>query len=90
MMRGTRRWTTAIALSLTFGAGYLCGSVGQRPAAAQVEELGGAVMKKAGESGGTLGTAAKLGTAVSDMETHVSALQKNLDTLKSLQAALGG
>ena len=91
MTRGARRWTTALALSLTFGTGYLCGSVGQRAADAQVDVkgLGGAVMEKAGDSGGAVGTAAKLGTAVSDMQTHVTALQKNLETLKTLQSALG-
>ena len=46
-------------------------------------------MEKPGESGGAVGTAAKLGTAVSDMQTHVTALQKNLETLKTLQSALG-
>ena len=47
-------------------------------------------MKKAAESGGLPGSAAKLGTAISDMEQHVSGLQKNLDTLKKVKASLAG
>jgi hypothetical protein len=73
-----------------FTAGYVCGSVAQRPADAQVKDLGGAVMKQAGESGGALGSAAKLGTAIGDMQTQVDGLQKNLETLKQIKSALGG
>lgn len=90
MKRRTKYWATVAALSLTFSAGYLCGSVSQRAADAQVKELGGAVMKGASEQGGALGSAAKLGTSISDMEEHVTGLQKNLETLKKIQSALGG
>jgi|GEM_PF-463683 len=73
-----------------FGLGYLSGSVSQRNADAQLNEIGSDVMKRATESGGTLGTVAKLGTTISELEKHVSGMQKNIDTLKSVKAALGG
>ena len=47
-------------------------------------------MEKMGQSGGTLGAVAKLGSAISDMQKHVEALQKNLDTFKQVKGALGG
>jgi hypothetical protein len=72
-----------------FGVGYFCGSVTQNSANAQLGELGGEVMKKAAGSGGTVGSVAKLATTISDLEKHVSGLQKNIDTLKSVKTALG-
>ena len=68
-----------------FAAGFLCGSLTQRSADAQL----GDVMKKAAESG-ALGPAGELGTALVDMQDHVTALQKNIDTLKKVKSALGG
>lgn len=47
-------------------------------------------MDKAAGSGGTVGTVAKLGTTVSDLEKQVSGLQRNIATLKPVQSALGG
>ncbi|OFV86577.1 MAG: hypothetical protein A3J75_08835 [Acidobacteria bacterium RBG_16_68_9] len=73
-----------------FAAGFLCGSLTQRSASAQLDQLGGEVMKKAVGSGGALGGVADLGTTIVDMEQHVSGLQKNLDALKKVKAALGG
>jgi len=73
-----------------FGAGYLCGTLTQHNAEAQLGDIGGDIMSKAAGSGGTLGSVAKLGTTISDLEKHVSGLQKNIDTLKSVKAALGG
>jgi hypothetical protein len=73
-----------------FSAGFLCGSMTQHSANAQLGELGGELMKKAGESSGPLGSVAQLGTTISDMEKHVSGLQKNIDTLKKVKASLGG
>lgn len=90
MSHRIRRGTTILLALAVFGAGYLCGSVSGRQADAQVKELGGALMKEAGESGGALGSAAKLGTSIADMQEHVNGLQKNLETLKSIKAALGG
>jgi len=77
-------------LAAVFGAGILVGSLTQRTAEAQLGELGGKALEAAGQQGGTLGSAAKLGTSITEMQEHVSGLQKNLETLKQIQAALGG
>ena len=77
-----------------FAAGYLCGTVTERRAVADMADVGsavgGAAMKEAAGTGGALGSAAKLGTAITDMETQVNGLQKNLETLKVIKGALGG
>jgi len=93
----TRRMNNAVAagaMLAAFGAGYLCGSVTQRQANADMNDVGGAVggavMKQAGDSGGAVGTAAKLGTSISDMQEQVNGLQKNLEVLKSIKSAIGG
>ncbi len=90
MMMVMKRSIQVGVLTAVFATGYLCGSTSQRTADAQVGDLGGAAMKQAGESGGALGSATKLGTAIVDMQDHVSALQKNIDTLKGIKSALGG
>jgi len=41
-------------------------------------------------SGGMLGSAAQLGSSLTEMQDHVSGLQKNIDTLKKVQSALSG
>jgi len=41
-------------------------------------------------SGGALGSAAEMGTSIMEMQEHVTGLQKNLDTFKKVQSALGG
>ena len=66
------------------------GTLDAEPARAQVQDLGKDLMNKASEQGGALGTAAQLGTTISDMQTHVNELQKNLETLNKIKAALGG
>jgi hypothetical protein len=71
-----------------FALGFLLGTVNQRYADAQKIPGVGDVLDKAGKSGGTLGSVAQLGS--SEMQTHVNGLQKNLETLKTVQAALGG
>jgi len=87
MAKRVRRAVRVGLIAGTFAGGYLCGSLGQAPPAeAQVGDL----MKKAGESGGALGTAAKLGTTINEMQTHVSELQKNIDALNQIKAGLGG
>ena len=73
-----------------FAAGFLCGSVTQRRADAQLKELGEAAMKQAGESGGATGSVVQLGTAIVEMQQHVDGLQKNVDALKKVKSALGG
>jgi hypothetical protein len=74
----------------TFSGGFLCGSLSQQKAAAQLQDLGGAVMRQAGESGGMLGSAAELASSLTEMQDHVTGLQKNVDTLKKVQSTLGG
>jgi len=90
MRNSLKRGLLAGAFAGVFATGYLCGSVTQRNADAQMGDLGGAAMKAAEGQGGAVGSAAKLGSAITDMESHVSALQKNLDTLKGIKSALGG
>jgi len=70
-----------------FTLGYVCGSVGQRRADAQ--GIGGA-LEQAGKMGGSVGSIGQLGSSIVEMEQHVSGLQKNLDVLKKVQAALTG
>jgi len=73
-----------------FAAGWLCGAVTQRNAEAQLGDLGKAAMEKAGDQGGMLGAASKLGTSIGDIQTHLDALQKNVESLKQVKALLGG
>jgi hypothetical protein len=73
-----------------FASGWFCGTLSQRSAEAQMGDLGKSVLEKAGEQGGSLGAAAKLGTSISDIQTHLNELQKNVDTLKSIKSMLGG
>lgn len=70
-----------------FSVGFLVGSITEHSANAQ---LGGELLKKAGDSSGSLGSVVQLGTTINDMEKNVSGLQKNLDMLKKVKAALGG
>lgn len=86
VMRGVR----VGLLAGIFAAGFVCGSINHQRADAQMGELGKDVLQRAGESGGALGSAAELGTAVVDMQQHVDALQKNINTLKKIKSALGG
>ncbi len=85
-----RRAAQGVAFSLVFAGGYLLGTLDVGPAEAQAEDLGKDLLNKAGGSGGALGTAAQLGTTISDMQTHVTELQKNLEVLNKIKAALGG
>jgi hypothetical protein len=77
-------------VGVIFAAGFLCGSLTQRRANAQLGELGQKALQQAGESGGALGSAVKLGTAIVEMQQHVDGLQKNIDVLKKVKASLGG
>ena len=78
------------AAVVIFAAGFLCGTVGQRRADAQLGEMGGKAMEKAGQQGGALGAGAQLGTSISDMQKNVEGLQKDLEAFKKIQALLGG
>jgi hypothetical protein len=73
----------------TFAVGFLCGSLSQPPANAQVKDLGGTLMEQAAGSG-SLGSVGEMGTSLLEMQEHVSGLQKNIDTLKKVQSALTG
>jgi hypothetical protein len=86
MSKRTRRAIQIGLLTAAFAMGWLGGSLTQPPAEAQVGEL----MKKAGEMGGPVGSAAQLGSSIVEMQEHVNGLQKNIDTLKQIKAALGG
>jgi hypothetical protein len=73
-----------------FALGFFLGTINQRYADAQKIPGVGDVLDKAGKSGGALGSVAQLGSSISEMQTHVNGLQKNLETLKTVQSALGG
>jgi hypothetical protein len=77
-------------VTVIFAAGFLSGSLTQHNANAGLGDMGGDLMKKAADSGGPLGAAAELGTTITDMEKHISGLQKNLDTVKKVKSMLGG
>jgi hypothetical protein len=81
----SRALMAAIMVSV-FGLGYLCGSMTQRQAEAQV----GGLLEKAGKMGGPVGSVAQFGTSITEMQDHISGLQKNLDTFKKVQASLTG
>jgi hypothetical protein len=83
------RLTVALGIMVIFLLGYLCGSMSQQNAVAQVPGLGG-VLDKAGKMGGPVGSAAQLGSSIVEMQDHVTGLQKNIDTLKKVQSALTG
>ena len=53
-----------------FGVGFVCGSVAQRPAVADMKDLTGSAMEAAGGQGGALGAAAKLGTTMTGGSTE--------------------
>jgi len=72
-----------LILAAVFGLGYVCGTLNQQPAEAQ---LGGLLDK----GGGVLGQAKEFGSAIVEMQDHVSGLQKNLDTFKKVQSSLTG
>jgi len=88
-MRGMSRFFIVLMIVGVFTAGYFCGSLSQRYAEAQVGGLGG-VLEKAGSMGGPVGSAAQLGSSLVEMQDHVNGLQKNIDSLKKVQAALTG
>ena len=69
-----------------FGLGYVCGSVTERQAQAQM----GGLLDKAGKMGGPVGSIAEFGSSIVEMQDHISGLQKNLDTFKKVQSSLTG
>jgi len=87
--RNSYRSLRAALLIGTFGIGFFCGSLSQQRADAQLKDLGESAMKQAAGSG-ALGPVGELGSSILEMQEHVTGLQKNLDTLKQVQSALGG
>ena len=88
--RGVHHLVRTAAILAVFAFGFLCGSLTQRRADAQLKELGEAAMQKAGESGGAMGSAVQLGSSIVEMQHHVDGLQKNIEVLKKVKSALGG
>ena len=84
-MKLSRGMMIAIILGV-FGMGYFCGSITQHQAEAQL----GGLMEQAGKMGGPIGSIAEFGTSLSEMQDHISGLQKNLETFKKVQASLTG
>jgi hypothetical protein len=74
-----RRWVFVSLLGGMFLGGFVLGSVSQRSAQAQMPGMGGA-----------LGSVSELGSSIGEIQQHIEGLQKNLATLKKVQAALGG
>ena len=64
-----------------FGAGYLCGTFGQRGACAE--------MGAPREGGGSFGPFGQLEKSIADMQQHVDGLNKELETLRKISGALG-
>ncbi len=69
-----------------FGLGYVCGSMTQHQAEAQM----GGLLEKGAKMGGPVGSVAEFGSSITEMQDHISGLQKNLDTFKKVQASLTG
>jgi hypothetical protein len=88
--RLSRRASRFALVAAVFAAGWLVGSLSAQPADAQIGDLGKQALEKAGEGGGPLGAAAQLGSQITEMQEHVSGLQKNIDALNKVKAALGG
>jgi hypothetical protein len=84
-----KRLVRLVLLVAVFAAGWVGGTITSRDATAQVPSMGDA-MKAVEGQGGALGTAAKLGTTIGDMQSNVENLQKGLDALKTIQKSIGG
>lgn len=91
MERKTILYSVRVGMvTVIFAAGFACGSWTDHSAQAQLGQVGGEMLKKAGSSGGMVGGVVELGTAIVDMQKQVDGLQKNLGVLKKVKAALGG
>ncbi len=80
----------ASVAAMIFGGGVLCGMELQRPAEAQMGNLMKEAEEATGHQGGALGAAANLAKSIVGLQQHVNDLQKDVDGLKKIQAALGG
>jgi hypothetical protein len=90
VQRSMRRGIQVAVFTGVFAGGFLCGSMTQQRADAQLGELGKEALKQAGESGGAMGSVVKLGESIVEMQQHVDGLQKNIEVLKKVKAGLGG
>ena len=79
------RLARAALIAVIFASGYVCGTLGNDRAEAQLGNIAGEALKAAG--GTQIG---EMGTALVEAQQHVSGLQKNIDTLNKVKAALGG
>ena len=68
-------------LFAVFALGYVCG-VSTPRASAQLPQVPG--------MSNPLAAAGQMGSSLTEMEQHISGLQKNLDALKKIQSLLGG
>ena len=84
-MKFSRGLMTAVIVAV-FGLGYVCGSMTQRKAEAQDRRAAG----KSREGGRPVGSVAQFGSSIVEMQDHITGLQKNLDTFKTVQASLTG
>ena len=75
-----RIWMIGILFAV-FTLGYVCGASTPH-ASAQLPQVPG--------MSNPLAAAGQLGSSITEMEQHVTGLQKNLDTLKKIQSMLGG
>jgi hypothetical protein len=47
-------------------------------------------LEKGAKMGGPVGSIAEFGSSITEMQDHISGLQKNLDTFKKVQSSLTG
>ena len=80
------RGLSIAVMAAMFGLGYVCGSITQRSAEAQI----GGLLEKGAKMGGPIGSVAEFGSSITEMQDHISGLQKNLDTFKKVQSSLTG
>ena len=75
------RMTMIAILFAVFTLSYVCGASTPR-ASAQLPQIPGV--------SNPLAAAGQMGSSLTEMEQHISGLQKNLDALKKIQSLLGG
>jgi hypothetical protein len=78
------RLTLVCMLLVAFAIGYVCGLARTPQASAQLPQIPGV------SGSNPLAAAGQLGSSITEMEQHVTGLQKNLDTLKKIRSMLGG
>jgi hypothetical protein len=72
-----------------FVLGFVSGSVSQ-PVGAGASQGPKGILEQATGAGGALGSVGELGSSIVEMQQHVDGLQKNLATLKKVQATISG